>query len=49
MKNSIKFLILFAIANELAIPFRYIGIGESIDDLRSFDASQFVRAIFNDD
>ena len=41
--------ILFAIANELAIPFRYIGIGESIDDLRSFDASQFVRAIFNDD
>ena len=41
--------ILFAIANELAIPFRYLGIGESIDDLRLFDASQFVRAIFNDD
>lgn len=41
--------ILFAIANELAIPFRYLGIGESIDDLRPFDAPQFVRAIFNDD
>ena len=41
--------ILFAIANELAIPFRYLGIGESIDDLRAFDATQFVRAIFNDD
>ena len=41
--------ILFAIANELAIPFRYLGIGEGIDDLRLFDASQFVRAIFNDD
>lgn len=41
--------ILFAIANELAIPFRYLGIGESIDDLRPFDATQFVRAIFNDD
>ena len=41
--------ILFAIANELAIPFRYLGIGEGIDDLRTFDASQFVRAIFNDD
>ncbi|WED42432.1 signal recognition particle-docking protein FtsY [Legionella cardiaca] len=41
--------ILFAIANELRIPFRYLGIGESIDDLRPFNASQFVRAIFNDD
>lgn len=41
--------ILFAIANELGIPFRYLGIGEGIDDLRPFDAEQFVRAIFNDD
>ncbi|KTD22006.1 cell division membrane protein FtsY [Legionella lansingensis] len=41
--------ILFAIANELRIPFRYLGIGEGIDDLRPFNASQFVRAIFNDD
>jgi fused signal recognition particle receptor len=41
--------ILFAIANELEIPFRYIGLGEGIDDLRPFDASQFVNAIFNDD
>ncbi len=41
--------ILFAIANELAIPFRYLGIGEGIDDLRPFDAAQFVGAIFNDD
>ncbi len=41
--------ILFAIANELDIPFRYIGLGEGIDDLRQFDASQFVDAIFNDD
>ncbi|WP_419419295.1 signal recognition particle-docking protein FtsY [Legionella sp. D16C41] len=41
--------ILFAIANELAIPFRYIGIGEGIDDLRPFEATQFVKAIFNDD
>lgn len=41
--------ILFAIANELGIPFYYLGIGEGIDDLRPFDAKQFVRAIFNDD
>ena len=40
--------ILFAIANELGIPFRYLGLGEGIDDLRPFDAVQFVNAIFND-
>ena len=38
--------ILFAIANRLGIPFRYIGIGEGIDDLRPFDAQQFVAALF---
>lgn len=41
--------ILFAIANELAIPFRYLGVGEGIGDLRPFDALQFVQAVFNDD
>jgi fused signal recognition particle receptor len=41
--------IMFAIANELGIPFRYLGLGEGIDDLRPFDAAQFVDAIFNDD
>jgi fused signal recognition particle receptor len=41
--------ILFAIANELGIPFRYIGVGEGIADLRPFDAAQFVGAIFHDD
>lgn len=41
--------ILFAIANDLGIPFRYIGVGEGIEDLRPFDAAQFVGAIFNDD
>ena len=41
--------ILFAIAHELKPPFRYLGLGEGIDDLRLFDAAQFVDAIFNDD
>ena len=41
--------ILFAIANELKVPFRYLGVGEGIEDLRPFDAAQFVGAIFNDD
>lgn len=41
--------IVFAIANALGVPFRYLGIGEGIDDLREFDAQQFVQAIFQDD
>jgi len=41
--------ILFAIADELGIPFRYLGVGEGIDDLQPFDAPQFVNAIFNHD
>lgn len=41
--------ILFAIANELGIPFRYLGLGESIDDLQPFEADQFVGAMFHDD
>ncbi|MEN8214689.1 MAG: signal recognition particle-docking protein FtsY [Pseudomonadota bacterium] len=38
--------ILFAIADKLRIPIRYIGVGEGIDDLRPFDASLFVDALF---
>jgi len=38
--------ILFAIAERLKLPIRYIGIGESVEDLRRFDADQFVAALF---
>lgn len=38
--------IIFAIAKQLAIPIRFIGVGESIDDLRPFDADEFVAALF---
>lgn len=40
--------ILFALAHELGLPFRYIGLGEGMDDLRLFDANQFVDAVFDD-
>ena len=39
--------IVFAIAEKLGIPIRFIGIGESIDDLRQFDAEDFVAALFD--
>ncbi|MBK1640483.1 signal recognition particle-docking protein FtsY [Chromatium okenii] len=37
--------ILFAIADRLRLPIRFIGVGESIDDLRPFDADEFVDAL----
>ncbi len=37
--------ILLAIAAELAIPVRFIGVGEGLDDLREFDAREFVDAL----
>lgn len=40
--------IIVGISKQLGIPIRYIGIGEKIDDLRPFDASDFVEAIFSD-
>jgi fused signal recognition particle receptor len=38
--------ILFAIAERLQIPIRYIGIGEGVEDLRPFNADEFVAALF---
>jgi fused signal recognition particle receptor len=38
--------ILIAISDELKIPLRYIGIGEKLDDLREFNARDFVEALF---
>ena len=34
------------IAKELGIPLRYIGVGEQLDDLRTFRAEEFVEALF---
>lgn len=38
--------IIFAIAESLGIPIRFIGVGETIEDLRVFDAKEFVEALF---
>ncbi|PHS67832.1 MAG: signal recognition particle-docking protein FtsY [Methylophaga sp.] len=37
--------IIFAIAKKMGLPIRYIGVGESIDDLRPFQAEDFVDAL----
>jgi fused signal recognition particle receptor len=40
--------VMFALARELALPIHFIGVGETLDDLRPFDAASFVDAIFDD-
>jgi fused signal recognition particle receptor len=41
--------IVFSIAHHIGVPLVYLGMGEGIDDLRPFDAEEFVQAIFQDD
>ncbi|MBO8135147.1 MULTISPECIES: signal recognition particle-docking protein FtsY [Dickeya] len=38
--------VIFSIADQFGIPIRYIGVGESIDDLRPFKADDFIEALF---
>ncbi|MEE4266025.1 MAG: signal recognition particle-docking protein FtsY [Desulfobacteraceae bacterium] len=38
--------IVISICDSLKIPLQYIGVGEQIDDLRPFDAEQFIEALF---
>ncbi len=38
--------VIFALAKQFSLPIRYIGVGEGIDDLRTFEAEPFVQALF---
>jgi fused signal recognition particle receptor len=40
--------VIFAVAEQMKLPIRFIGVGEDIDDLRPFDAADFVEALFAD-
>ncbi len=46
MDGTAKGGIAVAIHSELGIPVKYIGVGETIEDLQKFDADQFVNALF---
>ena len=46
MDGTAKGGIAIAIQSELGIPVKYIGIGESIEDLQKFDSNEFVEALF---
>jgi fused signal recognition particle receptor len=41
--------IIFAIAKQLGLPIRFIGVGEGIENLREFHAGEFVEALFETD
>jgi fused signal recognition particle receptor len=47
MDGTSKGGIVFRIASELHIPIRYIGIGETVDDLRPFKSDDFINALFD--
>ncbi|WP_061240201.1 signal recognition particle-docking protein FtsY [Ectopseudomonas composti] len=40
--------VIFALAKQFGLPIRYIGVGEGIDDLRPFQAQDFVQALFEE-
>ena len=47
MDGTAKGGIAVAIQSELQIPVKYIGVGETIDDLQKFDPEEFVNALFD--
>jgi fused signal recognition particle receptor len=49
LDGSAKGGIAIAIAHELGLPVKLIGIGESLDDLRPFDPEDFARALVSAD
>ncbi|MDG1180847.1 MAG: signal recognition particle-docking protein FtsY [Gammaproteobacteria bacterium] len=49
LDGSAKGGVAFALAKRLGIPLRFIGVGEQIDDLRPFNAHDFVAALFGDE
>lgn len=47
MDGTAKGGIAVAIQSELSVPVKYIGVGETIDDLQKFNPDEFVNALFN--
>ena len=37
--------VIFSVADQFSIPIRYIGVGERIEDLRPFNAGDFIEAL----
>ena len=48
LDSTAKGGVIVAIAERLKLPVRYIGLGEELEDLRPFDASEFIEALFSE-
>jgi fused signal recognition particle receptor len=49
LDSTAKGGVIVAIADRLKLPVRFVGIGEGLEDLRSFDSAEFARALFAED
>lgn len=47
LDSTAKGGVIVAIADRLGVPVRFVGLGEGIEDLREFDANEFVEALFD--
>lgn len=47
LDGSAKGAIVLAIAKELGLPVKLVGVGEQMEDLKNFDGKEFVKALFN--
>lgn len=47
LDGSAKGAIVLAIAKELGLPVKLVGVGEKMEDLKNFDSKEFVQALFN--
>ena len=47
LDGSAKGGVIVGLADELSLPVRFVGVGEGIQDLRDFDAAEFVDALFD--
>ena len=44
--NDVTSLLKVSVVDELGIPVKFVGVGETVEDLQPFDAEAFVNAIF---
>jgi fused signal recognition particle receptor len=49
LDSTAKGGVIVAIADRLKLPVRFVGIGEGLEDLRSFDSAEFAQALFAED
>ena len=49
LDSTAKGGVVIAIAEQLKLPVRFVGVGENIEDLRAFDPREFVEALFAED